>query len=143
MHTTCPQCGAINRIPEEKLSQPGQCGRCKATLFDGRTVDLDDAGFKRFVTKNDLPVVIDFWAEWCGPCKMMGPVFKQVAAGMPYAARFAKVNTELAQNTAARFNIRSIPTLIVMKDGKEIDRLSGALPAPQLKQWIDGALAKA
>ena len=107
------------------------------------TNKVTDASFETDVIDASGPVLVDFWAEWCGPCKMMGPVFKQVAAGMPYAARFAKVNTELAQNTAARFNIRSIPTLIVMKDGKEIDRLSGALPAPQLKQWIDGALAKA
>jgi thioredoxin 2 len=143
MHTTCPSCAAINRIPDEKRNQPGQCGRCKSVLFNGDVVDLTDADFARFASKNDLPVVVDFWASWCGPCQMMAPIFKDVAAHMPFDARFAKVNTEHAQGVSGQYGIRSIPTLIVFHQGKEVDRLAGALPAAQLQQWIRQALLKA
>ncbi|WP_419812987.1 thioredoxin TrxC [Bacterioplanoides sp.] len=143
MHTTCPSCGAVNRIPPERAQEQGQCGRCKHDLFNGFPVDLTDTDFSRFVQKNDLPVVVDFWVSWCGPCQMMAPIFKEVAGDMKFSARFAKVNTEQAQQTSAQFGIRSIPTLIVFHQGKEIDRFAGALPAPQLKQWIQQALIKA
>ena len=143
MHTTCPSCGAVNRIPAERTNEQGQCGRCKHDLFNGFPVDLTDSDFARFLQKNDMPVVVDFWASWCGPCQMMAPIFKEVAADMKFSARFAKVNTEQAQQISAQFGIRSIPTLIVFQQGKEIDRLAGALPAPQLKQWINQALIKA
>lgn len=142
MHYTCPACHAVNRIPKENQNQKGQCGRCKESLFTAVPIDLTDANFSRFVQKNELPIVVDFWASWCGPCQMMAPIFQEVAGAMQYSARFAKVNTEQAQQVSAQYGIRSIPTLIVFYQGKEIDRLAGALPAPQLKQWVQQAILK-
>ena len=140
---TCPSCAAINRIPADKQNQQGQCGKCKQALFNSQPIELNDADFQRFIDKNELPVLVDFWAEWCGPCKMMAPIFKDVCGDMQHQLRFAKVDTEKAQLVSQRYAIRSIPTLILFKGGKEVDRLAGALPAPQLKQWIATALQKA
>ena len=140
---TCPSCAAINRIPADKQNLQGQCGKCKQALFNSQPIELNDADFQRFIDKNELPVLVDFWAEWCGPCKMMAPIFKDVCGDMQHQLRFAKVDTEKAQLVSQRYAIRSIPTLILFKGGKEVDRLAGALPAPQLKQWIATALQKA
>jgi len=142
MHYTCPSCSAINRIPEQHHNRNGRCGRCQSALFNGHPVELTDQDFQRFVEKNDLPIVVDFWASWCGPCQTMAPIFQQLASNMEHQARFAKVNTEQARQVSAQYGIRSIPTLIVLSQGQEIDRLSGALPANQLTQWIQAALSK-
>lgn len=133
---TCPSCGATNRIPEQNKNQQGHCGRCKSPLFNGSPVELADQDFQRFIEKNELPVVVDFWASWCGPCQAMAPAFKQATTEMEHQARFAKVNTEQARQISAQYGIRSIPTLIVFQDGKELERISGALPASQLQEWI-------
>jgi len=136
MHVACPHCHAINRVPQERLTQGGKCGKCKQGLFAGKPVDLDERSFDAHVLRGELPVVVDFWASWCGPCQMMAPAFAQVAHEMEPQLRFAKVNTEAQQALAARFAIRSIPTLILFRDGAEKQRMSGALDGANLRRWI-------
>ena len=136
IHAVCPHCGGINRLPSERLAEKPSCGKCHKPVLDGVPVNLSSPGFDRFISKNDLPVVVDFWAAWCGPCKMMAPVFSQAAAEMATQFRFAKVDTEQAQDIAARYNIRSIPTMVMFKNGKEIDRVAGAMDQSGLKQWL-------
>jgi len=111
VHIVCPHCGGINRVPAERLNDKPACGKCHKTVLDGLPVNLGSHDFDRFISKNDLPVVVDFWAAWCGPCKMMAPAFSQLASEMSSQIRFAKVDTEQAQDISARFNIRSIPTM--------------------------------
>ena len=137
MHIVCGHCFTINRVPETKLGHQPRCGKCHRPLLDGQPVDLDESHFDRFVTHNDLPVLVDFWAPWCGPCQMMAPAFAQAASALVLKARLAKVNTEACPRLAQRFGIRSIPTLILFKKGKESARLSGALNADQIRQCLE------
>jgi len=132
----CPHCGQVNAIPVKPFYTKANCGRCKHSLLDTKPVELDGAGFELQTANSDIPVIVDFWAPWCGPCRMMAPAFEQAASAFPLTARFAKVNTEEEQQLAGRFGIRSIPTLIAFKGGREIDRVSGALSADQLRQWV-------
>ena len=136
LNIVCPSCTAVNRVLGEKVEDRPRCGKCKQPLFPGGPVVLDEGNFDTQITRNDIPVVVDFWAPWCGPCRMMAPGFEQAAAEFEPNVRLAKLNTEEAQAIAARFNIRSIPTLVVFRNGREIARQSGAMQHPQLMQWV-------
>lgn len=136
MELVCPRCHAVNRVPDDRLSEQPKCGKCGAALLPGKPVELGSSGFEKFVSRSGLPVVVDFWAPWCGPCKMFAPVFSQVAAELNTRYRFVKVNTEAEQGLAAQHGIRSIPTLAIFQNGREATRLSGALDAARLRQWL-------
>jgi thioredoxin 2 len=133
----CPYCGQVNAIPVKESYTKANCGNCKHSLLETKPVELDAGAFDLQIANSGIPVIVDFWAPWCGPCRMMAPAFEQAAASFPLKARFAKVNTEEQQELAGRFGIRSIPTLIAFKNGREADRVSGALSADQLKQWAE------
>ena len=141
MHIVCSSCAAINRIPEQKSHLQASCGKCQKPVYSLEPVPLNDSNFYKYIEKNALPVVVDFWADWCGPCKVMAPVFASIAKQSENLL-FAKVNTEVAQKVGREAGIRSIPTMIFFHKGTEIDRVSGALPEPQLKQWLMQSLAK-
>ncbi len=140
MQLVCPKCGTKNRVSPDKLEHELACGRCRADLMAAVPVPLDDASLVAFIAGTELPVVVDFWADWCGPCKMMAPHFAQVARQLPQV-RFVKVDTEAAPQASARYAIRSIPTLILFSGGQEAARISGALSAADLQRWIQSHLA--
>lgn len=136
----CPQCHAPNRVPAERLGDDGTCGKCRQALFAGHPVELDARSFDVHAGRSDLPLVVDFWAPWCGPCRMMAPAFEQVARELEPQVRLAKVNTEQEQGLAARFGIRSIPTVALFRGGREVARQAGAMDAGTLSRWIRNAL---
>ncbi len=136
----CPACSAINRVAPDKPAAEAKCGKCHEPLFSGHPMALTDQNFARHVSRSSIPVVVDFWAEWCGPCKMMGPEFEKAAKALEPKVRFAKLDTEAAQRSAAKLNIRSIPTMILFHGGREVARQSGAMPAGQIVQWVREAV---
>lgn len=136
VRVVCTACGATNRVPQQRLGEEPGCGKCHEPLLAGRPVNLTDNDFEQFVTRNDLPVVVDFWAQWCGPCKMMAPVFAQAAQEQRTRFRFAKLDTDANGTIAQRYAIRSIPSLVVFKGGAEVDRAVGALDAGRLRTWL-------
>lgn len=136
----CPACSAVNRVPPEKPAGEAKCGKCHGGLFTGHPIALTAANFSKHLARNTIPVVVDFWADWCGPCKMMAPEFAKAAAAMEPQLRFAKLDTEAAEEQAAAHGIRSIPTMILFQDSKEVARQSGAMPAGHIIQWLRESL---
>lgn len=135
MHLVCPACGTTNRIPDQRLHDSPVCAHCKTPLMSAVPVDLTDAALPKFIALTELPVIVDFWAAWCGPCKTMAPHFANAASQL-LDVRFVKVDSDAAPAASARYNIRGIPTLILFRGGKEVARQSGAMPVTQLVAWI-------
>jgi thioredoxin 2 len=134
MRVICRHCLSVNNVPKLETYKKANCGKCKNSLLDTKPLDLTSNTFDEVIVNSEIPVIVDFWAPWCGPCKMMAPTFEKVSTKFPLKMLFTKVNTENEQNLGTRFGIRSIPTLIIFKNGKEVQRVSGALDEASLTQ---------
>jgi len=135
LHIVCPHCQTTNRVRADQLGSLPSCGSCKKALFAGHPVTLDEAAFDKHIGRNQIPVLVDFWAPWCGPCLSMAPAYELAAAQLEPQLRLAKVNTEAVPNLGARFNIRSIPTLALFKGGREVARQPGAMGVAEIVRW--------
>lgn len=135
-HLVCSHCGATNRLPEGRDLAAGKCGRCAEPLFDGHPADVPGALLEKHIARSDIPVLVDVWAPWCGPCRVMGPQFEAAAQAAEPDMRFLKLNSDDNQDVAARLGIRGIPTMILFKGGREVARVSGAMPSAEILRWV-------
>ena len=139
----CPSDASLNRVPRAKLGQHPKCGKCHKPLFQGKAIELNAANFDAYALKSDLPLVIDFWAEWCGPCRMMTPNFERAAPLLEPRVRLGKLDTEAEPAIAQRYGLRGIPSMVMIKKGREVSRTSGAMPTSAIVTWVEQALRTA
>jgi thioredoxin 2 len=143
LHIVCPHCDAVNRVDSARLAEQPVCGKCSQALFTGKPVDVSSEQFNKHISRNDIPVLVDFWAAWCGPCKMMAPAYQQAAQRLEPRVRLLKVDTEASQDLSGRFGIRSIPTLALFAGGREVARQAGAMDAGSIVAWAQQAAGRA
>lgn len=136
INVVCPHCQKVNRIPKKESYTKANCGSCKQSLLESKPISVDSHSFGYFIANSDLPVVVDFWAPWCGPCRMMAPVFEEASQALALKAQFLKVNTEEQAQLGGQYHIQSIPTMIIFKNGVEVDRVSGALSLQRIENWV-------
>jgi thioredoxin 2 len=140
LHVVCPHCSAVNRLPDERLAQGPKCGNCHQPLFTGHPLALTSASLHTHINRNDIPLVVDFWAPWCGPCLAMAPQYEQAASLLEPRVRLAKLDTQSEQQAGAEFAIRSIPTMVLFKGGREVARQSGAMGSADIARWVQSRL---